>query len=62
MKKTDEKCPRCGTLLEIAHKTELYCSKCISYKIDGIWQHIWCDEYHRHGSDCLVVDDRFKKF
>ena len=51
---SNENCLKCGSKLEIVHSNELYCEKCIHYKINGKWMHIWCDEYHRHSSKCLV--------
>jgi hypothetical protein len=54
-------CPYCGTELAKVNSDQLYCSKCIGYKIDGIWKRVWCDEYHRHNSECLVDYDKLNK-
>jgi hypothetical protein len=54
MKTTDEVCPKCGEKLTIENGDQLYCRKCIHYKIEGKWMKIWCDEYHRHNKNCLI--------
>jgi len=54
MKKlVDKTCPVCGAKLELKNGDQLYCSKCIHYKINGVWKHIWCDAYHQHNAECL---------
>lgn len=51
--KSNDCCPRCSGVLK-ADKNEKRCDKCCVYLIDGKWMRVCCDEYHRHGKDCLI--------
>jgi len=45
MKKSKKNCPKCGEFLFITNGDQLYCDKCIQYKVKGKWMKVWYDEF-----------------